>query len=201
MQSGRFISPTEPPTHTPWGVADYVREHAPGIAFYATPSHGGFRLSAERLEEMHPALRRSDRWFEEDCDWAKVAFCFPKYFSEAGRLQAIQTLKDWSPDLYEAATGQTLAPGSSYKRDQHLFYERHVRDWVVISALNSDRYPGMVECIATLGGQRGAMGQPDPAERRYLVPVAEYDQRSRFGFVINPGCHARCDGPSSGYES
>jgi hypothetical protein len=55
----------------------------------------------------------------------------------------------------------------------------------------------MVECIATIGGRRGQWGKPDSAERRYLVSNQEYDQRGKFGFVIDPDRHALCDGPSS----
>lgn len=57
MQRERMIFPNERPAHTPWGVADYAREYAEGIVFYGTPSHGGFKLSAQRLARMHPATR------------------------------------------------------------------------------------------------------------------------------------------------
>lgn len=197
MQSARMISRHEKPVHTPWGIADYAREYAEGIVFYGTPSHGGFKLSPERLARMHSALRESAGWFEEDSDWAKVAFAFPKYFSQEQCDAAIRTLKDWHPDAYEAVTGETLAPGDSHIKDQRLYHERHVNDWVVISAISSDQNPGQVECVATLGGRRGQWGKPDPEERRYMVPKAEYDQRSKFGFVIDPARHALYDGPSS----
>ena len=197
MQRERMIFPDERPIHTPWGVADYAREYAEGIVFYGTPSHGGFKLSAERLAQMHSALREKDGWFEEDCAWAKVAFAFPECFADEQREAAIRTLKDWCPDEYEAVIGKTLAPGDSHTKDQRLFHECHAQDWMVISAIRSDQYTGMVECIATLGGKRGEWGRPDPERRRYLVPDAEYDGRGKFGFVIDPDRHALCDGPSS----
>src|SRR5690606_28528957 len=78
----------------PSGVADYAREFAEGIVFYGTPSHGGFKLSAERLARMHPALREKGGWFEEDCAWAKVAFAFPECFTDEQRKAATRTLKD-----------------------------------------------------------------------------------------------------------
>ena len=37
---------------------------------------------------------------------------------------------------------------------------------------------------------------PKDAERRFLVPSAEYNV-GRFGFVIDPDRHAAYDGPSS----
>lgn len=143
MQRERMLLPSERSVHTPWGVADYAREYAVGIVFYGTPSHGGFKLSAERLVRMHPALRETDGWFEEDCDWAKVAFAFPECFTDEQHEAAIRALKDWCPDEYEAVTGASLAPGDSHIKDERLFHERHAQDWVVISAIRSDRHGGM----------------------------------------------------------
>lgn len=197
MQRERMIFPDERPVHTPWGVADYAREYAEDIVFYGTPSHGGFKLSAERLAQMHPALRERGGWFEEDCAWAKVAFAFRERFNDEQHEAAIRTLKDWCPDEYEAVTGKPLAPGDSHIKDQRLFHECHAQDWMVISAIRSDQHTGMVECIATLGGKRGEWGRPDPERRRYLVPDAEYDGRGKFGFVIDPDRHVLCDSPSS----
>jgi hypothetical protein len=51
----------------------------------------------------------------------------------------------------------------------------------------------MVEVVATLGGKRGN----DGAERRFLVPAAEYEPRGPFGFVIDEARHDAYDGPSS----
>lgn len=197
MQSERMISRHERPIHTPWGVADHAREYAEGITFYGTPSHGGFKLSPERLKQMHPALRQRSPFFEEDSEWAKVAFSFPEAFPEKHRETAIRTLKEWHPDAYEAVTGETLAPGESHIKDRRLFHEKHAEDWIVISAISSDQHPGQVECIATIGGKRGEWDKPDPDEHRYLVPEAEYSQRSKFGFVTDPARHALYDGPSS----
>lgn len=73
---------------TPWGVADSVTHYGPGIAFYTTPSHGGFKLEEEqlaKLERKHGAVKTfcgQRGWFEEDCDWAYVATAFPMLFTE-----------------------------------------------------------------------------------------------------------------------
>lgn len=74
--------------HTPWGFSDHSEEHAPGIIFYGTPSHGGFWLSQDRLLEMPEEIRTArgafkltnSDWWEEDCDWSLVALAFPEYF-------------------------------------------------------------------------------------------------------------------------
>ena len=185
------------PAYTPWGKADYEKVYAEGIVFYGTPSHGGFKLDRERNTKVHPALRERDGFYEEDCAWAKVAFTFPDVFSEKDREAAIRTMKEWYPDEYETVAGVILAPGESHVKDERLFLERHANDWIVISAIRSAQHPGMVECIATIGGRRGQRGKPVSAERRYLVSNQEYDQRGKFGFVIDPDRHSLCDGPSS----
>lgn len=77
---------TPAPTHSPWGKPDFVREIAPGIWSVWTPSHGGYRVSAERLAAMPAALREfqtfnnNDGWYEEDCDWAIVCVAYPVEF-------------------------------------------------------------------------------------------------------------------------
>jgi len=70
---------------TPWGRADYVRQLSSGVWRVSTPSHGGYYVSAEWLEDMPESLRSWNwgglrHWFEEDCDWAKVAIAFPHLF-------------------------------------------------------------------------------------------------------------------------
>jgi hypothetical protein len=55
----------------------------------------------------------------------------------------------------------------------------------VVAAIRSDKYPGFVECVAKLGGNRSL-----EETRHYLVPSPEY-QAGRFGFVIDEARHAR----------
>ena len=66
--------------HTPWGMSDYRKEFAPGVVFYATPSHGGFKLSPERNALIRDEWRLDDAWYEEDCDANFVAATFPELF-------------------------------------------------------------------------------------------------------------------------
>lgn len=178
---------------TPWGVADEKKEYGEGITFYGTSSHGGFKLDRARNAKVHPALRESGGWYEEDSAWAKVAFTFPERFSENERESAARTLKQWYPDAWEAVTGTIVAPGESYIKDERLFREKHANDLIVISAISSKKHPGMVECIATKGGIRAEWGKRDPEELRCLVPAGEYGQRSKFGFVVDPARHQPFD--------
>ena len=80
---------------TPWGQADHHQAIAPGIDFYSTPSHGGFKLSPERLARisvMNLVRCRTglplQGWFEEDCDWCIVVIYFPEYFTAEEREMA-----------------------------------------------------------------------------------------------------------------
>lgn len=56
----------------------------------------------------------------------------------------------------------------------------------MISAVRSSDHPGMVEALATVGGDRS---QSKP--RRFFVPIGEYNA-GRHGFVIDT---ARYDKP------
>ena len=71
---------------TPWGTADDRHVIAEGIVFYSTPSHGGVRLSDDRLAAMPAALKdfrpwAGLPWFEEDSDYSVVVLAFPEFFT------------------------------------------------------------------------------------------------------------------------
>lgn len=174
--------------NTPWGRAQSAEIYGEGIAFFSTASHGGFKVQAAQLATMPAILRVRDGWYEEDCEWAKVALAFPGLFTASERRSADATLRDWYPDCWEALHGRALAPGESHEKDRGRFETEHARDWIVISASRLDDAPGTVRCIAARGGDR------DTIERRtYLVPAHEYEP-GRFGFVIDETRHQRCDG-------
>lgn len=180
------------PAHTPWGASQGATVYAEGVVSHHTASHGGFHLSSDRNAQVHPMLRASDGFYEEDCCWAAVAVTFPELFTAYERRVAEKTLKDGEPDVWEIITGVMLAPGESHEKDRCAFEAAHTDDWIVISALRSDHRPGMSEVIATRGGRR----DPHVEERRFLVPSAEY-KVGRFGFVIDEARHAAYDGRSS----
>jgi hypothetical protein len=62
---------------TPWGRADFAEVLVPGAVSVATPSHGGIWLAPHLNAEVHPAWRRDDGWYEEDCEAAIVFATFP----------------------------------------------------------------------------------------------------------------------------
>lgn len=176
---------------TPWGMAQLSRQFADGIVLHSTASHGGFHLDENANATVHALYRNDTEFYEEDCEWAKVAHAFPQLFTAYERRLADRTLRDTYPDAYERVMNVTLKDGQSHIRDRQEFEKRHRNDWVVIAALNSDHKPGFVECIATLGGIRGETG-----ERRFLVPGYDY-VIGRHGFVIDPVKYEPYDGPSS----
>ncbi|NTF97781.1 DUF7007 domain-containing protein [Rhizobium rhizogenes] len=176
---------------TPWGMAQVWRQFADGIVLHSTASHGGFHLDENANATIHRLYRNGDGFYEEDCEWAKVARAFPELFTAYQRRLADRTLRDYSPDAYERVMGVALNGGQSHARDRQEFEKKHRNDWVVIAALNSDHKPGFVECIATLGGIRCETG-----ERRFLVPGHDY-VIGRHGVVIDPVKHQPYDGPSS----
>ena len=169
---------------TPWGTSQGATIYAEGVTFHSTASHGGFKLDAKRNGALHPALRLPGGWYEEDGDWARVAAGYPDLFTDRERASADRTLRDWEPDAWEAVHGRTLARHESLMRDRQHFQAEHAADWIVISAVRSDRFPGEVETVATLGGKRGSV-----AERRFRVPCDEY-RPGPHGFVIEPARHA-----------
>ena len=66
----RLTTPPHPRDASPWGVVETAVPLADGIIFVHTPSHGGIWLSEARLDQMPPAERSSDGWYEEDCEAA-----------------------------------------------------------------------------------------------------------------------------------
>src|SRR3546814_12124586 len=67
---------------TPWGLAQSSEIYANGVVFHSTASHGGIKLDRARNMAMHGVLRVAGGWYEEDCEWAKVALGFPDLFTD-----------------------------------------------------------------------------------------------------------------------
>jgi len=179
------------PTWTPWGMADQSKKIARGIVFYSTPGHGGFKITEKRFQEMPDAIKKAIPkhryylWFEKDDAFCLVMLSFPSFFQESDIDCAKKTLKNWYPDIYEAFFEEIIPEGESLEKDNRLFLERNKDNYVVISASCNDSAPELVRAIATKGGQRD-----DGVERKiFLVPVSEYRERSRFGFVIDLNRH------------
>jgi hypothetical protein len=168
---------------TLWGTSQQSYHYADGVLCHSTAGHGGFHLRRERNMEVHAMLRNDDGWYEEDAEWAKVAFTFPGLFTTRERRCAAETLRNDYPDVWEYIHDVKLAPGESRTKDERQFRLDHAADWIVVSAITSRHHPGFVECFAKLGGNRALKDV-----RQFLVPSGEY-QAGRFGFVIDEARH------------
>lgn len=177
---------------TPWGASQGAVTYGDGVIAHSTAGHGGFHLSEERNNMVHPLLRAHGGWYEEDAGWASIAVTFPNLFTRQERKAADRTVRDSWPGAWEVIFGRVLGPGESWEKDRQAFAQAHASDWVVISAILSDRVEGFTEVVATRGGKR----DPQAEEQRFLVPSSEY-KVGRFGFVIDQPCHQPYDGPSN----
>lgn len=93
--------------NTPWGRADDKTVYGPGIVFYSTPSHGGFKISKAQNEKIHPAYRNADGWYEEDCEALKVIFTFPQFFSDRDFVTVCRGLAHWYPEQTKTVENDT----------------------------------------------------------------------------------------------
>jgi len=88
---------------SPWGEIQHVTQIADDIWQVDTASHGGLKVSDQRLAAMPAHLRTTpysqNGWFEEDCDWAFVAVCFPDAFKPEYVVVARQTMARCYPEL------------------------------------------------------------------------------------------------------
>lgn len=179
---------SEDRSSTPWGPAQTSELYSKGVVFHSTAGHGGFHIDAGRNEAMHPALRNEDGWYEEDCEWAKVATAFPELFTAHERRIAERTLRNALPDAWEAVHGRTLDPCDSFEKERRQFLADHAADWIAVSAIRSNDRDGMIEVAAKLGGDRAA-----PVLRCFLIPSDEY-LVGRHGFVVDLTRHEEVRG-------
>ena len=93
---------------TPWGYSDSAEIDAEGIVFYSTPSHGGYKLSPERMRQLRAKfpeykLFAGEPWFEEDCDAALVVLAFPEFYDRPHVFSAIQFARRFMRNGWEYA--------------------------------------------------------------------------------------------------
>jgi hypothetical protein len=188
------------PTQTPWGVADHREELIPGIVFVGTPSHGGYWISAQRKKEMPEVLRTKSGWYEEDCDWALVYLAFADDIERikpdiyAKRYQAaVETVKSWNPEAYEAFFNTVIPPGESYIKDKETFLRDNEGKLAVFAAVGVDN--GMVKvCAGAIDPKSRDFRRIDTQSKlEFLVPKADYDQRGQFGFIIDPSKYEKVE--------
>lgn len=172
-------------TSTPWGTSDYSKKIARGVVFYGTPSHGGYHLSPTMNAKVPGALRNPKGWYEEDCDWAIVAYVFPELFPDVGAGKAEAMVKDQNPEAYTAATGKTVSLDESRVLRTKAAKEAAEDRFVSVAAFGDwhDKVPAGMVGVATLRVRDGA-------ERYFLVPSDEYrGHDGLIGFVVDESRH------------
>ncbi|WP_114906654.1 DUF7007 domain-containing protein [Ornithinimicrobium murale] len=130
-------------SRTPWGQAQHVQEIAPGIVSVSCAGHGGVKLSRERNAEVHTVFRSSSGWYEEDCEWQAAAAAHPEAFARGSQdadevyEDAKESLRNWSPDEFTEAFGETADETNSYimrerkeRADKDAYREAHADDFV-----------------------------------------------------------------------
>ena len=99
QDSGPTVTINEAITDTPWGAVDVQTDHATGIAFVSTASHGGFVLSDERAEWLQRHMPGLDpfsgdyHYWEEDSDVHVVIAAFPEHFTQNQAALAVNALR------------------------------------------------------------------------------------------------------------
>jgi len=166
---------------TPWGKPQSCEEYGEGVFFYSTASHGGYKVTKQKA--IPEALRNETGWYEEDCEWARVALGFPDLFTAYEKKAAEQTLRTYEPNVWEAFYGRTLLPGESRARDDERFLEANKDRLLVISASSHDE--NLVKVYATLGGARSV----GLKQHIFLVDRGEYERNRATAFVIDPERH------------
>lgn len=193
---------------SPWGkVQHQAIKGRPGddgfgqIYHVSTGGHGGVFCAKKANAQIPEYMRSDDGWYEEDCEWAKVACVFQDLFPHVTHDEVLKVLADWNPDSWEKFTGKTLEPGMSTQRDTETFERDHANDYIVMTAWshsNTTTWPfgdeqtvpeGMVGVRGVIGGRKNNNGHG--VEQYFLVDATEYENRPMVGtgFVIDPKRH------------
>ena len=184
-------------TSTPWGPSQGKTVLSLGIIQYSTAGHGGIHVCPSLNAQIHEAWREENGWYEEDCDWAVVAYHFPGAFKFAEVTSAIITLKNWQPHQYTRVTGQPVTLKESHTLREEAFREANKQSMVSVSVVGDwhKAVPkGMVGVTACIGG-RNERGQYSGPLRSFLVPAEEYRARDGQSFVVDLAQHQEVEAP------
>lgn len=172
---------------SPWGMVHTRTVYAPGIVSVTTAEHGGFLLDPEANAGVPEALRNANGVYEEDSEWAKVAFAYPALFTTYERASARRTLRNDEPDAYTALTGEGIPLEESYTLRERAFYAANAQRYIGVSARMHDA--DTVAVTAVRGGARARQAGTSGPEKCFLVNKDEYESRIGFGFVIDSSRH------------
>lgn len=180
--------PTRPKCKgSPWGMIHTETVYAPGVVKVTTAEHGGFLLEPEANLQVPEALRNANGVYEEDGEWAKVAFAYPSLFTAFERDEADKILRNTEPATYTALTGLAVPLEDSVSLRLDAFLARHGQDYIACSAQQSDATSVIV--TAVIGGHWARQSGRRESVRRFRIDATEYDRRPEFGLVIDPARH------------
>lgn len=175
---------------SPWGKVQIEHRLREGMTSVTTGGHGGIKLSKELNSKIPSMFRRKGGWYEEDEEWAIVAFFFPESFVGKEEM-ALAILKNHWPDEYMAWSGKSVQVEESWELRRRHFRAVNGSNFVVRTAFGDWHPkvpPGLVGVIA--------VKSETDEKGHFLVPVDDYgDADKPFGFVIDPEKHQAWDGP------
>jgi hypothetical protein len=182
-----------------------AEEFLPGVWVVTTASHGGIMLSAPRQAAMPEALRLGTASYEEDCDWALPVLAFRGEFEvarpdRASWLQlAVDTVRCWHPDRYEAFTGEAVLENASRVLRQRAAYLAAIGKHCVTAARGDwadwvlEGKTGVVACKVLSVDHLGNASYSE--ERRYaLVDKHAYAERGE-AFCLEDHTHELIEMP------
>lgn len=173
---GRKLPPKKyVPIQTPWGPSQSQREHAPGIIFYSTASHGGFRLSEERQAELHEVevLKDFGPWLEEDCEACLVFLRWPGNATDeqiADAITMVKVVSCWDGCTRWKPVAEWLATTMLHERAAK--HQEAVKDLWRRGSMSTSGQSWLV--YFSRGGHRREVRMADYPEKRYYTD-AELD--------------------------
>lgn len=175
---------------TPWGFSQGITHYTPWLYFASTAGHGGFFVSPSHNRLIPRAARKSNGWYEEDCEWSIpfvalrlqiVADAYPGHTpTDEQFTAAIETLREWYPEHGKALLHETVTPEQSSVLRRRLAEAHAIKigAWCVRSALQgtSSIYKGIPDKVV---GVWLARGHRDGAERKTVLMTHEQYATSR----------------------
>lgn len=172
---------------SPWGTIENHDVLAPGIDDVWTAGHGGYKLSRKRQAEVHPAWRRADSWYEQDCAWSVAAVTHYKDLSRLKFEDAHSEARRYFPDEYTAVVGKDperyglteFRPITAEESDiiaarEFLAPRAETHDRMLRLDLEPEGYPGMVAVDLSDIPADGKVNDENPLNPRTVL-VSEDD--------------------------
>lgn len=122
-------------SRSPWGTVESVEVLANGLHRIDTAGHGGYHLSPARNQLIHPAIRNSSGFYEEDTEEAIVRLYYPAETVLSGSVEenfalAYVKIRENYPYAFELITGIKVTGAESPTLAESQYKEAHNGDWI-----------------------------------------------------------------------